>query len=435
MRLFPLTIILCLALTNPVFALQAVFTGGSDDTHATNTEYMSPFGGSVWHGSEVERRGLIPTSGYFGNLSVRLRSDVGAGNTSTFTLMVNGVATAATCTIENGTGQTCSDDTNTVTVSVGDTFSLKVVPVSSPTSSNVWSAINFFADDESENIIASNSDDETSRSDGITEYMSLNGDALWGATEADFTTMISTASTAKKLYIAYNLGPGLGAGETRAFTLMLNGSATSLTCTVSANESTCNDTTNTVSIAAGDLVSLRIVTVGDIGGNHVGWGIVFDVGTEGKFITTVLGATNSDTATVYQNITQGRSGWGTVAIDQRSGTTAVTMSTICASLATAPGAGKSFVFQDASFGTATALVVTLSDSEIHDCYSEDITIGAKGAHHYISIPSNTPTASRAFVGMIGSFTPTPTGAQDRRSIFSSGTGTATFSTGTGTVLF
>ena len=52
------------------------------------------------------------------------------------------------------------------------------------------------------------------------------------------------------------------AGNSEAFTIMINGIASTLTCTVATGASTCSDTTDTVTFTAGQTVNIRMVRGG-----------------------------------------------------------------------------------------------------------------------------------------------------------------------------
>ena len=74
----------------------------------------------------------IPVNGTISQFYVRTTSDVGpAGATYTFTIRINGApgGTPVTCTITGGAGveRSCSDLTNSVTVTAGQLFSILAV--------------------------------------------------------------------------------------------------------------------------------------------------------------------------------------------------------------------------------------------------------------------------------------------------------------------
>jgi hypothetical protein len=77
--------------------------------------------------------GIATYSGTFRNLYVDLNVAPGAGQTWTFALFVNGVASGVTCPINGAAAQTCSDTSNSVAISAGQGFSLRAVASSGTT--------------------------------------------------------------------------------------------------------------------------------------------------------------------------------------------------------------------------------------------------------------------------------------------------------------
>jgi len=71
-----------------------------------------------------------------------------------------------------------------------------------------------------------------------------------------------TAETASNLRVslAGTVVPALGAVK---LTLVVNGTASGLTCTVAAGSSICSDTTHTVAITAGSEVAFEAVNTGN----------------------------------------------------------------------------------------------------------------------------------------------------------------------------
>ena len=83
-----------------------------------------------------------PVAGSIGGLQVRTYPAPNTGGNTrsyTFTVFVNGSATASNCTITN-TAQSCADLVNNVAVSVGDRITLQSAPTNGPTAVSVtWS--------------------------------------------------------------------------------------------------------------------------------------------------------------------------------------------------------------------------------------------------------------------------------------------------------
>jgi hypothetical protein len=75
-------------------------------------------------GTAGEAGSPLPTGGTVANFEARAGSTVG-GSGVVFTLFKNGAATAATCTIAAG-GSTCTDASDTITYSAGDTIAVRI---------------------------------------------------------------------------------------------------------------------------------------------------------------------------------------------------------------------------------------------------------------------------------------------------------------------
>jgi hypothetical protein len=70
-------------------------------------------------------------------------------------------------------------------------------------------------------------------------------------------TIVTRAGTIQNLYVYANVNNT--AGKNNVFTIMKNGSAQTLTCTLNGSSS-CSDTTHTFSVVAGDQIGMRIAT-------------------------------------------------------------------------------------------------------------------------------------------------------------------------------
>ena len=98
---------------------------------------------------------------------------------------------------------------------------------------------------------------------GLTVYGPVNGEQTMSLTDGAGATrtLVSRASTIQNLYVQLSGDPG--SSKTAIFTVEKNGSDTALTCTVTGNgttATTCNDTTHTFTVAAGDEVGIKLVT-------------------------------------------------------------------------------------------------------------------------------------------------------------------------------
>ena len=99
---------------------------------------------------------------------------------------------------------------------------------------------------------------------GITTFVGYGGDVA-STTEGSVVRYISpTASSFKTLYVG--LGGSVPASETVVVTVMKNAGATTLTCTIAAAASSCNDTNaaHAFTTAAGDFIDVRVNCSGGV---------------------------------------------------------------------------------------------------------------------------------------------------------------------------
>lgn len=87
----------------------------------------------------------------------------------------------------------------------------------------------------------------------------LFGTGTPGVTEALVQSTVSVATSITNLRV--NSG-NIGAGDALTVTLRVNGVSSALTCTVAASGTACNDTTHSVAVVAGDLVSVIFASSG-----------------------------------------------------------------------------------------------------------------------------------------------------------------------------
>lgn len=122
-------------------------------------------------------------------------------------------------------------------------------------------------------ILCSCAGDTTSNS---TQYTSFGCRAI----ESDEGKVLNyniTAGTIKNLYVHASTAPG--ASESYTITLRKNQSDTSLVATISNTDTTANDTSNTVTVTAGDKLTFSIVSSTSAAANmHLGVSAIFEEG-------------------------------------------------------------------------------------------------------------------------------------------------------------
>lgn len=350
-------------------------TAGTPTINATN--YMHPIGGSAqsWVAQEARVQQVIPVAGVLDYLRVAVIDPGGSGQSRAFKLRKNTADTSLTCTVN--TGSTLAQDiVNTVSVAAGDLIAMQCVSSATPATSAPTSwAMRFTAANANEFPLLYGS--QTGPAAGTTRYSVVQGDLGVQTTEALAQSVIPTPGVISRLYVALDANMAT-AGMT--VTLYKNGSPTSLTCTVGSGASTANDTSNSVSVVAGDTVSLEWVNAGS-NGPRTRAGLKFAPTTDGESIALIPAF-----GTVGQNLTRFNSLPGNVAFAAAARDTitlACTLKSLYVKAANvASGQTATFTVRRASADTGITCAVTGTGSTANDithtqAVSDDDYIGLK----------------------------------------------------------
>ena len=265
---------------------------------AAATRYGIAMGDGNVNPTEYYQRQVCPTSGTFSDLRVELSVAPGTGCSYTYTLRVNGVNTALTCAVSD-TNTVGSDTAHTVDVVAGDILTIGIVPSGAAVSNDTNMVMTFTGSIQGESILMSRMG---ILSISANRYASIAGFCTTGATETDYKQIIPTSGTLKKLYVALSSDPGVTGSDAYTFTLRKDGVSQTLTCTITADNTTGNDTVNTVSVSAGNDVTLLIEPINTpaIAPEGTCCGMVFVADTDGESI--ILGGSTdalSNSATEY----------------------------------------------------------------------------------------------------------------------------------------
>jgi hypothetical protein len=367
-------------------------------TSATNFNWIAATNLAAWNATEGNRDTVIPHALTLDQLRVVLTTAPGSGKSYAFTVMKNGAATALTCTV-SGTATSAQDLANTVSFAAGDTISLRAVPSGTPTApgGTSWSIRQDAAD-----LFAVIGGASQNPSNTATQYNGLMSTAGWNNTESNVSSVVPTGGTFKNLHILASAAPG--AGTDRAFTLMVNGAASALTCALGASGTTASDTTNTVAVSAGDVVSLRSSVTGTPTAANVAWACSFDPTTDGEsFLLYGDADTISSTSTEYeQPLGRGNNAWGTTEANGNIILAATTIKALYALLSGSPGgSGKSYTFtlrKNAADTTATVAIANTSTANnttgLSVAVADDDKVALKAE------PGGIPTVRSARVGTL-----------------------------------
>src|SRR3990167_8213085 len=240
------------------WATEQVLFGGSRTKPSTTVVGYQPLdegatGVGAWFTTDATTDGTgkctVTTDGTVKNLRILLDVSPGSGTSYTFTVRKNGSNASLACSIAD-TATSCQDSTNSFSVSGGDLLTIESSPSGTPASVLVkWTTV--FDSTTNQESLMSGGSGGTGTGGTPTTYIQPNHHFL-NSDEVDNQELIPIAGTIKNLYFRSScnvINPWI-------ITLRVNGTSTTLTCTVTSL--TCSDTANSVSVAVGDLISLEL---------------------------------------------------------------------------------------------------------------------------------------------------------------------------------
>lgn len=227
------------------------------------TAYM-PFSGWFGHldstfATELQNVTVIAAPFTLSNFYVRLSSAPGVGFSRTFTIRKNQADTGVTITISDN-NTLGFDYTHTVDFAPGDMLAIKETCVGSPQAATyAFAALGNNPTTKCQHMACSDFFG-ANPSTSATTFMSPMGGKFGNATEVNVQQVVPAAGSISGLQ-AYLFGvPGGAASWT--ITLRKNGVDTALTTTVTGGAAQGSDTTHSVAVAKGDLISLRLTPAG-----------------------------------------------------------------------------------------------------------------------------------------------------------------------------
>lgn len=102
---------------------------------------------------------------------------------------------------------------------------------------------------------------------GSAETDFLNGAACSGATTATYRYTVTTPGEIANLRVFSSASESAAAGD--VLTVFKNGSATTLTCTILQNTTTCSDSTHSSAVVAGDVLTFQVVAATSAAGANI----------------------------------------------------------------------------------------------------------------------------------------------------------------------
>lgn len=369
--------------------MSQIILGGRALSLTTGTFWNFDGPTTTGHASHALASQVIPAAGVLKNFYIKLTSgNPGAGNSWIFTIYVNNATTGISVTISD-TNTTGQDITNSFTVAAGDTISVAITSTGSPDTSNPsWNCQ--FNPSVADNTILMGTTGTGNIADA--RFSHLVGNAGVSATENQVQQVIPVAGTIKSLYVILDGAPG--ASTSWVLTIRNGGTNKLVTVTISGTDTTGNDVANMVSVAAGDVVSIGIaIGSGSPTASVMRWGMVFVPAISGHFIfmqssqTSYTGGTTTDYALPNAQLAH-----NTTESQRRMVFPVLNIKAIYAWLASAPGAGKSYVFTVRRTGVDTGLTTTIADADTAMSASGNISIANGDLIGTSIVPAGSPAA-------------------------------------------
>lgn len=194
-----------------------------------------------------------------------------------------------------------------------------------------------------------------------------------------------------------------GSGKSYEYMLMKNGNTTDLASTVADTAQYNDNTVNTVSVAAGDLMSMRYTPSGTPASSGYQSHTLLFESSDGRY--PILGGTNSsnlvNNATRYISLhSAANAGAASTTYGQTQSPHACTIDRLYISLGAAPGAGTSYTFTLQKNGSATDVTVTISDTATTgNDTAHTIDVAEGDLLCMVVTPTGTPTATTAQWGI------------------------------------
>jgi len=333
----------------------------SPDSVAVSYNCINAVVFSSWSANQNLRNIVMP--GPVTLSSYYLQTDIapGVGSSYAFTVMKNGSATALEVVIaDNATSGT--DSTHSVNFAAGDVVSLRSTPIGTPATLSVqsWNIL-VQTSNQTAPVLSMSGGASTS----VTNYGVLSGGQAqpsgWSATESDMQIVVPTSGTLKSLYNTLSAAPGLG--KSYQYTLMVNGVASSLQTTIANSATTANDTVNTVSVSAGDTITLRCVPSGTPSSATPSFSMLFAPTVDGESFFGFGSSIAPLTGTSYeQPLGLGTNAWSANEANRPMTFGPYTITKMYVKINTAPGAGTSRTFTLRKAAANTALATTISDA-------------------------------------------------------------------------
>jgi len=366
------------------------------------TENLLPFGSGTeyqmlgayeqdWTVTEAESYQIMPTSGTLKNFNFYFENAIGIGNSASFTIRKNESDTDLSILISNA--ETSGSDSDTVSVSAGDKITIEGTINSGygiHIGNTYWN-VEFTPTIVNETILLGGNGGKDMAVSGEYFYL-VNGADTFGTADASYFEIVFPVSgTIKKFYAWLENSPGVGATRTvDVYDTSPSGGDTDLDITFGASDTTSNNTSDTVTVSAGDTFALHYGNTGSPTASMISFGCVFIPDTSGSFCTFVTNPTISIDETRYVPISGANVSSDSVELDRYTYCPALTFTDMYMTAYQASGGTFTFTLRDD--GVDTALECTLVDpATVANDTGESVSVAAGSACTIESVETSAAT--------------------------------------------
>ncbi len=255
----------------------------TNNPSANTTCYLDPFGTGIWENVEDQVLGICAADGEISNLSIELFAAPGVGNSLVVALLINGVASALSCSFGAAdVGPVTS--AGPVSVAVGDRLSFRFTGTSGPTLSNMYFSYDFDGDNDGESIHGSS----TNAAISITRTGPLFG-ANNGTNMDGTESIVAVQGTITSLQARVSAVFGPAASGTYVFAIIKNGvtqdgggGTVDTRVTITAGGALTGSSTFSLNVSPGDRLRISVTPTTVTTTQRLQYGILYLANTTGQ---------------------------------------------------------------------------------------------------------------------------------------------------------
>jgi hypothetical protein len=348
MGLMRLLFLIFLFISNTAWAGIQYLTNGPVAITTFGTRYSLVYGTGSNNATEENRQTLLGSlTAYYGDMYVDLSVAPGVGNSVIFTFRVDNGSTPVTCTI-SGTDTSCRYPGYHFVSVFGNKLSIQQDASGSPSAANFRLFIKQITPSDYTTTVSGGTFGSNASRTAVNYFAAHSGGNTPGTVEANQSMVISTSGTFTGMIIEDSTQPNNGGFECYSYAFMKNGSTCNLTCAICHTDQSCSDLVNTCSVAPGDLVDIRITPSGVFNptAGKMYSGMIFVPDKQGEFMMAQSQTTPPSTSFVrYTYLNTASADVNSIESFAVSYFQPLLIKDASYSVATAPGAGKSWTYK------------------------------------------------------------------------------------------